>query len=192
LEARWAVFFDTLGIRYRYEPEGFDLNGVWYLPDFYLPTEQPASWAEVKPEIPRSSEVWRSLLKRLIELSKLQREHAIAILGDPYPGEYKLFFVGYIRETDELVIPRVDAYLEQHIVFAESECRAIHLAHINPSDLEFLATIRLRAAKRDCPDSAECKMHVYADVEGIAEDCPDLWKAFSRARAARFEHGEKP
>lgn len=35
LEARWAVFFDTLGIRYEYEPEGFELDdGTWYLPDF--------------------------------------------------------------------------------------------------------------------------------------------------------------
>lgn len=31
LEARWAVFFDTLGIEYRYEPEGYDLDGLWYL-----------------------------------------------------------------------------------------------------------------------------------------------------------------
>src|SRR5712692_10530353 len=85
LEARWAVFFDALGIDYRYEPEGFDLNGLFYLPDFYLPTEQPASWIEVKPEIPRDPEGWSSLLRRLFELSKFQREHAIAILGDPYP-----------------------------------------------------------------------------------------------------------
>src|SRR2546430_1874657 len=96
LEARWAVFFDTLGIAYRYEPEGFNLNGLLYLPDFYLPTEQPASWVEVKPEIPRDAKGWSSLLRRLFELSKFQREHAIAILGDLYPGEYKLFFVGYI------------------------------------------------------------------------------------------------
>lgn len=35
LEARWAVFFDALGIRYEYEPEGFVLDdGTWYLPDF--------------------------------------------------------------------------------------------------------------------------------------------------------------
>jgi len=27
LEARWAVFFDALGIKYRYEVEGFDLRG---------------------------------------------------------------------------------------------------------------------------------------------------------------------
>lgn len=38
LEARFAVFFDYMGIRYIYEPEGYDLgNGIKYLPDFYLP-----------------------------------------------------------------------------------------------------------------------------------------------------------
>ncbi|MDB2127492.1 hypothetical protein [Enterocloster clostridioformis] len=37
LEARWAVFFDTLGVKWEYEPEGYDLgNGVYYLPDFLL------------------------------------------------------------------------------------------------------------------------------------------------------------
>lgn len=35
LEARWAVFFDALGVRYEYEPEGFELpSGKLYLPDF--------------------------------------------------------------------------------------------------------------------------------------------------------------
>lgn len=38
LEARWAVFFDALGVEYDYEPEGFDLGDLgFYLPDFYLP-----------------------------------------------------------------------------------------------------------------------------------------------------------
>lgn len=38
LEARWAVFFDALGIEYEYEPEGIVLSdGTQYLPDFYLP-----------------------------------------------------------------------------------------------------------------------------------------------------------
>lgn len=38
LEARWAVFFDEMGIKYEYEPEGFELSdGTKYLPDFYLP-----------------------------------------------------------------------------------------------------------------------------------------------------------
>lgn len=35
LEARWAVFFNAMGVPYEYEPEGFELgNGMRYLPDF--------------------------------------------------------------------------------------------------------------------------------------------------------------
>lgn len=38
LEARWAVFFDALGVEWEYEAEGFDLgNEGFYLPDFWLP-----------------------------------------------------------------------------------------------------------------------------------------------------------
>ena len=38
LEARWAVFFDALGIAWEYEKEGYDLGEAgWYLPDFWLP-----------------------------------------------------------------------------------------------------------------------------------------------------------
>ena len=36
LEARWAVFFDALGLEYEYEPEGFSLGAGGYLPDFRL------------------------------------------------------------------------------------------------------------------------------------------------------------
>lgn len=40
LEARWAVFFDVLGIGWRYEMEGYEFDdGRKYLPDFYLPKD---------------------------------------------------------------------------------------------------------------------------------------------------------
>lgn len=50
LEARWAVFFDHLGIKWEYEPEGYVINGRPYLPDFKLalPSDEPI-FAEVKP-----------------------------------------------------------------------------------------------------------------------------------------------
>ena len=50
LEARWAVFFNTLGLKWEYEPEGFDLgDGVYYLPDFRVTSPQGLiSWYEVK------------------------------------------------------------------------------------------------------------------------------------------------
>lgn len=47
LEARWAVAMDAIQIAYEYEPEGFQLAGSRYLPDFYLPKVR--FFAEVKP-----------------------------------------------------------------------------------------------------------------------------------------------
>lgn len=56
LEARWAVFFDTLDIQWVYEPEGFKIGeDTYYLPDFYLEnvglrsTELDGLWVEIKP-----------------------------------------------------------------------------------------------------------------------------------------------
>lgn len=37
LEARWAVAFNHLQVEWQYEPQGYDLDGLRYLPDFYLP-----------------------------------------------------------------------------------------------------------------------------------------------------------
>ena len=51
LEARWAVFFETLRTKWIYEPEGFELgNGIRYLPDFFLPEILGGVYAEVKPD----------------------------------------------------------------------------------------------------------------------------------------------
>jgi hypothetical protein len=65
LEARWAIFFDHVGITWKYEPQGFMVGQRWeswdeedksspstrderipYLPDFYLPNLD--LWIEVK------------------------------------------------------------------------------------------------------------------------------------------------
>lgn len=46
LEARWAVFFDTLDIQWKYETQGYEVDGHRYLPDFYLPAT--GTWVEVK------------------------------------------------------------------------------------------------------------------------------------------------
>lgn len=51
LEARWAVFFDALGIEWEYEPEGFELpDGTRYLPDFRVKAPSGTiTWYEIKP-----------------------------------------------------------------------------------------------------------------------------------------------
>jgi hypothetical protein len=51
-EARWAVFFDALGIICEYEKEGYKLDGAgYYLPDFWLP--ELDCFIEVKGESPK-------------------------------------------------------------------------------------------------------------------------------------------
>ena len=61
LEARWAVFFDTLGIRYEYEKEGYELTpNLWYLPDFWLPDYN--YWVEIKPDKPSEQECMKAAL----------------------------------------------------------------------------------------------------------------------------------
>lgn len=50
LEARWAVFFNHMGIKWDYEPEGYMVGPheeqAPYLPDFWLPDLK--QWVEVK------------------------------------------------------------------------------------------------------------------------------------------------
>ena len=37
-EARWAVIFNFLGLKFEYEPRAYNLGGIGYLPDFWMPT----------------------------------------------------------------------------------------------------------------------------------------------------------
>lgn len=87
LEARWAVFFDHLGLSWQYEPEGFDLgDGVWYLPDFRVESSHHnVIWYEVKPKGTVSDPKFDKFSKLLKEHGpgmKWQRNSAI-LSGDP-------------------------------------------------------------------------------------------------------------
>lgn len=46
VEARWAVFFNAIGLKYEYEIEGYQMGELRYLPDFYIPSLN--RWFEVK------------------------------------------------------------------------------------------------------------------------------------------------
>jgi hypothetical protein len=54
LEARWAVFLDSLKEEWDYEPEGFSLASGPYLPDFWLP--RLYCWLEIKGQQPTKLE----------------------------------------------------------------------------------------------------------------------------------------
>lgn len=91
LEARWAVFFDALGVKYEYEKEGFDIDGTWYLPDFYLP--EMDIFVEIKPDL----QSYSSLLQSLADQTN---KTVLNVCGVPYYGEYEI--ISYSPGDDEI------------------------------------------------------------------------------------------
>lgn len=77
-EARWAVFFDALGVEWAYEPQGFELPSGRYLPDFWLPRLN--AWVEVKPAAPTRHEA-----ELLMELGIGSRRDVAVVVGAPDP-----------------------------------------------------------------------------------------------------------
>lgn len=53
-EARWAFFMDCIEVHWTYEPEGYLIGGVKYLPDFFL--HQQDCFLEIKPLWPTNQE----------------------------------------------------------------------------------------------------------------------------------------
>jgi hypothetical protein len=78
------VFFDRLGIEWEYEPEGFDLDGLWYLPDFRIDGSTDPWYIEIKPAGKMTDE----------ETQKAERfgqnvGHLIVLRGVPTPPTSK-------------------------------------------------------------------------------------------------------
>lgn len=87
-EARWAVFFDTLNIKWVYEPEGFDLNGIRYLPDFWL--DKMNCYIEIKGKDPDVIE-----REKLVRLAASTNKSALMIIGQP--GQERI--LGYVAHS---------------------------------------------------------------------------------------------
>jgi len=86
LEARWAVFFNALGVRWEYEPQGYEGDGFRYLPDFWLPDF--GIFAEVKGKMSAADlQKTMAAVPVLKEPSDGQISHQLLILGPvPAPG----------------------------------------------------------------------------------------------------------
>lgn len=79
LEAKWAIFFDELKIRYQYELEGYELpNGMRYLPDFYI--ESMNLFVEIKPSVDSIS---NEGIDKMISFSVEGRKNLLLITGQP-------------------------------------------------------------------------------------------------------------
>lgn len=74
LEARWALYFDLVGITWQYELKCFKIGDVFYLPDFYFPKSD--LWLEVK----RRDD---TRLTKPQVLSESRSARIIIVRGDP-------------------------------------------------------------------------------------------------------------
>lgn len=197
LEARWAVFFDALGIKYEYEPEGYTLeDGTKYLPDFFLPDQN--YYIEVKG---MSDHVFSDLEK--VSKFVLEAKTVVMILSQiPYdPGAYGLFWFPYMYYearsggcvskhyaffmpgTDEECFIQDNFYIGQHKYFH-------YHPHIRDDFLEARGISRDRYAYNEIqPISGR----VLDDDEHPIKNCylSRIEDALQKARSARFEHGEK-
>jgi hypothetical protein len=108
LEARWAVFFDRLGMSYRYEPEGYLLEGRGYLPDFYL--LQQDCFVEIKPIRPDTEEIEKT---RLLALNT--RKEVYTLYGDVWFADQPLH-----RHACRYTPPRIAVFSQTNQLYKEA------------------------------------------------------------------------
>ena len=116
LEARWAFFFTEIGWKWKYEPEGFNLeDGDYYLPDFYLPDICKGTWFEVKAERPNERE------ERVAQkLACASGEFVAVAFGDPYEALTtpctKLFYSNSLSRSWECLDERAYFFFSMSLV----------------------------------------------------------------------------
>ena len=86
LEARWAVYFDTIGLKWEYEVEGYELSdGRRYLPDFVITTvDGDKYYCEVKPGNSNGDGKLEMLLHDLNDNPTDGHGCGKVLSGDPY------------------------------------------------------------------------------------------------------------
>ena len=90
LEARWAVFFDMMHIRWEYEPEGLILSdGSFYLPDFYLPDFHV--YFEVKRAGLKDTDEGKEAIRKISDGIYNDSFAGLICFGDPVDDNLTLF-----------------------------------------------------------------------------------------------------
>lgn len=106
LEARWAKFFDLMGIAWDYEPEVFD-GPTRYLPDFWLP--ELNLWVEVKGSLDGLQDSAEQLVAALPTLPGLAdsdgTDRGLLVLG-PIPRPDGAHPTHWIYQMDGVLVTR--------------------------------------------------------------------------------------
>lgn len=174
LEARWAVFFDACGVRWEYEPEGYDLgDGIYYLPDFLLHGVDGRDGGDLYVEVkgnmtPADAEK----ILRFVEGGGREGKY----------GKYKnaTLVVGNIPEGE--TADEIDWYVSDHAYHGP----APYLFNFETIDGDHFAA--------HPGINKEGKFELFGDDSSYLcdQDQVATERAYRLARQARFEHGEKP
>lgn len=166
LEARWAVFLDAAGVPYKYEPEGYDLDGILYLPDFYLPKLE--CWFEVK-----GGKVTDEAAHKAYMLCRATRQ-TVLMAGDMF-NENPHVWLWRWRYMDGMNIQAV--VLRPDTVWAQcSECGTIVPARYQVDENDYVPMSSL--------GRCECTNERWEPLSD------GMVTAYQAGRQARFEYGE--
>ena len=193
LEARWAVFFDALGVKYEYEPEGYELSdGTKYLPDFYLP------YLDYFVEVKGMNNHLQEDIEKLVQFVVDNKSKAIILSEIPYSEEseglYLFPIINYQNKSGSLYttehgffIPYLteDAFVyfqDSWIICCQNKWDAYKTDKRLYNDL-----LPLLGAKVDNIAPAMHQIRVC-----FKDELRTVQNAVLKARQARFEHGEKP
>jgi hypothetical protein len=166
LEARWAVFLDSLGIKWEYEVEGYSLPSGGYLPDFWLPeliagSHKPGTWLEIKPDTPIVQDD-----PRWTELAVGTDRPLLLALGTPSDANAN------------------DGAMQ--IFMADGGWDCYHGFTVCPDR----GTIEVQFSSRQ--DRMHCCPEAPWHAARGTYSSPQLAWAMESARSARFEHGDNP
>lgn len=142
LEARWAVLFNTLGIEFQYEPEGFQLGTDRYIPDFYFPKVR--MFAEVKPR-----EFDEREMRLAMALSASTKCAVLLLIGPPafkpYPAVHPVYLEDGIESETWYYIFDIDIhrrrYYEQGRLFCCAEPWEMQVGHKHHFSAEYQAAV---------------------------------------------------
>lgn len=178
LEARWAVFFDAVGMPYEYEREGFDVNGRWYLPDFYLPWYR--CYVEIKPDVEEDIKTADEILKPFSESKSI-----LLCIGDPLNDNMALYEKGKTYSARFLEGCWWGTSTQPESAWCGTSKHWISLI----CDTTGITTFKCAAV-----GTVDFEMSDVDTIE-VTYLCyyrDDLSAYKKKAREARFEHGEKP
>lgn len=168
LEARWAVFFQALGVKFEYEPEGFDLgDGLKYLPDFRL--RDVLIHHQAKFPLKELYVEVKGILNP-DDIKKIERFTKESVDSEGYIRKRPLFIVGDIP---------LDGW-----DLVDKNYKNFNFYSFCYVDLDNYPAFPTVENGRFCLLGGDYTGYVKGAEEAME-------RAFQAARGARFEHGEK-